>query len=63
LRKLKVASDGVDSIKGPFEELSFALNSNKLRLWTKEAERADNERGEALNIYNIQMDKSWLSLF
>lgn len=50
-------------MKGPFEELSLALDANKLRLWTKEAEKADNERGEALDIYNLQIDKGWLSFF
>lgn len=57
LRKLKAASHGVESMKGPFEELSSALDPNKLRLWIKEAEKADNERGEALDIYSLQMDK------
>ena len=44
-------------MKGPFDELSSALDANKLRLWTKEAEEADNERGEALDIYGLQIDK------
>ena len=44
-------------MKGPFEELCSALDADKLRLWTKEAEKADEERGEALDVYNIQMDK------
>jgi hypothetical protein len=44
-------------MKGPFEELSSALDANKLKLWTKEAEKADKERGEALDVYNLQMDK------
>ena len=61
MRKLKVASNGVESHKAPFEELSSALDAEKLRLWTKEAEKADNERGEALDVYNLQMDKGWLS--
>ena len=50
-------------MKGPFEKLSSALDIDKLRLWTKEAEKADNEREEALDVYNLQMDKSWLFLF
>ncbi len=50
-------------MKGPFEELSSALDANQLRLWTKEAEKADKERGEALDIYGLQMDKGWLSFF
>jgi hypothetical protein len=50
-------------MKGPFEELSSALDASKLRLWTKKAEKADNERGEALDIYNLQTDKGWLFFF
>ena len=50
-------------MKGPFEELSSTLDADKLRLWTKEAEKADNERGEALDVYNLQMDKGWFWLF
>jgi hypothetical protein len=63
LRKHKAASDGVESMKGPFEELSSFLDPDKLALWTKEAEKADNERGEALDVYNLQMDKGWSALF
>ena len=62
-RKHKAALDGVESMKGPFRELSSSLDSDKLTLWTEEAEKADNERGEALDVYNLQMDKGWSSLF
>ena len=62
-KKLKAASEGVETMKGPFEELSSALDADKLRLWTKEAESADNERGEALEIYNVQMEKGQLLFF
>jgi hypothetical protein len=44
-------------VEGPFKELSSTLDAHKLRLWTKEAEKADNERGEALDVYNLRMDK------
>jgi hypothetical protein len=57
LRKYKAASDGVESMRGPFEKLSSALDADKLRLWTEDAKKADNERGEALDVYNLQMDK------
>ena len=63
LRKLKAASDGVESMKGLFEELSSALDADTLRLWTKDAEKADNERGEALDVYNLQMDKGWFNFY
>ena len=46
-------------MEGPFKELSSAVDADTLRLWTKEAEKADNERGEALDIYNLQMDKGY----
>jgi hypothetical protein len=61
LRKHKAASNGVESMKFPFEELSSALDPEKLILWTKKAKKADNERGEALDIYSLQMDKGCLS--
>ena len=54
---LTPTSDGVESIHGPFEELSSALEIDKLQLWTKEAEKADNERGENLDVYDLQIDK------
>ena len=63
LRKLKAASNGAESMKVPFDELSSALDADKLKLWTEEAEKADNERGEALDIYSLQMDKGHLSFF
>jgi hypothetical protein len=50
-------------MKGPFEELGLALDADKLRLWTNEAEKADKERGEALDVYNLQMDKGCQSFF
>jgi hypothetical protein len=61
LRKLNAASDGVESMKVPFEELSSVLDASKLRLWTQEAEKADNERGDALDIYSLKMEKGWFS--
>lgn len=50
-------------MKGPFEELSSALDTDKLKLWTKEAEKADKERGEALDVYNLRMDKGRVFFF
>jgi hypothetical protein len=61
LRKFKAASEGVETTKGPFEQLSLALDTQTLELWTEEAKNADTERGATLDIYNLQMDKGWLS--
>jgi hypothetical protein len=47
----------VEATRGPFEELTASLDDDKVRTWTKEAERADCERGEALDIYTLKMDK------
>jgi hypothetical protein len=37
------------------------LDTQTLGLWTEEAKKADTERGATLDIYNLQMDKGWLS--
>lgn len=58
-KKYKAASNGIDLTKGPFEELSQALRPEMLNLWTKEAEKAEQDRGEALDIYSLKMDKGW----
>ena len=56
-KKHKAASDGVEATRGPFQELTNSLDDCKVSAWTKEAERADHERGEALDIYALKMDK------
>lgn len=60
MRKLKAAFEGVETTKGPFEQLSLALDTKTLGLWTEEANKADTERGATLDIYNLQMDKGWV---
>jgi hypothetical protein len=61
LRKFKAAFKEVESMKVPFEELSSSVNQDQLKLWMKEAEKADYERGEALDVYNLRMDKGLFS--
>jgi hypothetical protein len=51
---------GVECTKGPFEDLSASLDPDQLKHWTQDAERADLERGEELDIYSVQMDKGRL---
>lgn len=60
LRKYKLALDGVTTTKIPFEEFSTVLDLDKLKAWSEEAEKADEERGQALDIYALQMDKGLL---
>lgn len=64
-RKHKAASQGLNVTKGPFEELAASLDNLKVEEWHKKVERAEQERGEALDIYMLKMDKgglpfSWL---
>jgi hypothetical protein len=56
-KKHKAACNGVEATRGPFEELTASLDDDKVRAWRKAAERADCERGEALDIYALKMDK------
>ena len=57
LRRHKAALEGVQTTKGPYEEFSSSLDPSKLKAWVKMAETADHERGDALDIYSLQMDK------
>ena len=52
-----MALKGVEYTQGPFEELSASLEADQLEAWSKDAEKAGNERGNALNIYNLKMEK------
>lgn len=60
-KKYRVASNGIDLTKGPFEDLSQSLEREKLRLWAKEAQLAEEERGEALDIYALKMNQGVFS--
>lgn len=57
LRKYKVALDGVQKTQGPYEAFSASLDPPRLKAWMEAAERADSERGEALDVYSLQIDK------
>ncbi|KAN0078144.1 hypothetical protein V8E55_010201 [Tylopilus felleus] len=57
-KKHKIALEGVQVTKGPYTEFSASLDPNQLKAWTEMAERADSERGEALDIYTLQIDKA-----
>ena len=56
-KKHKIALEGVQVTKGPYTEFSASLDPSQLKAWTEMAERADSERGEALDIYTLQIDK------
>ena len=49
--------DGVQKTQEPYETFSASLDPPRLKAWMEAAERADSERGEALNVYSLQIDK------
>ena len=60
-KKYKVASNGIDLTKGPFDDLSRSLEKEKLQLWTKEVQLAEEERGVVLDIYAFKMNQGVFS--
>ncbi|KAG2108609.1 uncharacterized protein F5147DRAFT_799314, partial [Suillus discolor] len=66
LRKYKRANKGIEDTRLPFEELTGSLDVIKVRAWEKDEEKAKDERGEHLDIYQLKIDKgklgsiSWL---
>ena len=42
---------------GPYEELTDSLDPDKVKRWRELADTAASERGEALDIYTLKMEK------
>ncbi|KAG6377669.1 hypothetical protein JVT61DRAFT_14434 [Boletus reticuloceps] len=57
-RKYKTVAAGVQSTEEPFKELSASLDENKVREWTTLVLKGACNRGEALDIYALRMDKA-----
>ncbi|KAG1844776.1 hypothetical protein F4604DRAFT_1937331 [Suillus subluteus] len=58
LTKYKRALKGVDETKSPFDELTRSLNPEKISIWEIEEKKAVEERGEYLDIYQLQINKA-----
>ena len=43
--------------RGPFEELTASLDVNKVEIWKRAADNAASQRGDALDIYTLKMEK------
>lgn len=56
-KKYETATAGVESTEGPFKELTASLEKSKVREWTQLALRGERNRGEALDIYALRIDK------
>ncbi|KAG1818960.1 hypothetical protein DFJ58DRAFT_850222 [Suillus subalutaceus] len=63
LKKYKRALKGVDETKTPFDELTRSLDPEKILIWEINEQKAMEEHGEYLDIYQLQINKgtvSWL---
>ena len=56
-KKHRAAVAGVESMQEPYRELTASLDQNKVTEWTQQALKAEHDRGEALDIYALRMDK------
>jgi hypothetical protein len=57
LKKYRQALQGVSDTQGPYEELTKSLDLDDVQEWKKAAEKAAQDRGELLDIYQLKMDK------
>ncbi|KAG1840122.1 hypothetical protein C8R48DRAFT_679665 [Suillus tomentosus] len=58
LKKYKWALKGVDDTKSPFDELTLSLDPEKILMWKIDEKKAMEQRGEYLDIYQLQMNKA-----
>ncbi|KAG1799946.1 uncharacterized protein HD556DRAFT_1305447 [Suillus plorans] len=58
LKKYKRALKGVDDTKSPFDELTLSLDPEKISIWKINEKKAMEQRGEYLDIYQLQMNKA-----
>lgn len=56
-RKLKKALAGLEETKGPFESLTAFIPPKKIEEWKVQEEQAMLNRGEALGIFDVQIQK------
>jgi hypothetical protein len=61
-KKFEKATIGLKDTSEAFLELSAALDSNLVETWQKDEQMAQVERGEALRIYDIQLEQGIESL-
>ncbi|KAG2070067.1 hypothetical protein BDR04DRAFT_1118593 [Suillus decipiens] len=58
LTKYKQALKGVDQTKPSFDELTQSLDPGKILMWEIDEQKAMEEHGEYLDIYQLQMNKA-----
>ena len=56
-KKYKTAEKCFEEMKEAYEQLISVIEPSKVSQWDLDASRAESERGEALDIYLLTMDK------
>ncbi|KAG0691507.1 hypothetical protein DFH29DRAFT_986263 [Suillus ampliporus] len=56
LKKYRQALQGVSDTQGPYEELTRSLDLADVQEWKKAAEKAAQDRGDLLDIYQLKME-------
>ena len=62
LTKWDRATKGQKEMKNAYLELTARLGSNWVDAWTEQAERADEEGGDSLKIYNVNVKHGKVTL-
>lgn len=57
LKKHQRAIKGIRDTKLPFDELTSALDKQKIAEWENDEKKAMEERGECLDIYQLKIDQ------
>ncbi|KAG0695623.1 hypothetical protein DFH29DRAFT_879915 [Suillus ampliporus] len=58
LKKYRQALQGISDTQGPYEELTRSLDLADVQEWKKAAQKAAQDRGDLLDIYQLKMDKA-----
>lgn len=61
-KKFKKAKIGVKDTSEAYQDLSKALDKGLVQTWQKDEQKAQVERGEALRIYDVQLEQGMESL-
>jgi hypothetical protein len=62
LIKLDRATKGQRETKNAYLELTARLDSDWVDAWTEQAERADEDGGDSLKIYNVNVEHGKVTL-
>lgn len=62
-RKYKDAVAGIEATEPSYKELTTSLDQENIREWTQQVLKAEENRGEALDVYALRTDKGWYQFY